>query len=142
MVAGLARAGKAGLNRAQIRPCGGIAKAIRLAGGLIAMSPFLTSKENIVVDLIYDWLGESRINRTYEDYMEIASRFPKVEACHAYVNQRLREMADAGNAPFEICYFKAGDRYIWYKDFPTSLSRETVRCALLKMSMPRSRVTA
>jgi len=51
---------------------------------VIAMSPFLTSKENIVVNLIYEWLGESRINRTYDEYMEIASRFPKVAACHAY----------------------------------------------------------
>jgi hypothetical protein len=101
---------------------------------VIAMSPFLSSKENIVVNLIYEWLGESRINRTYDEYMEIASRFPKLTACHAYVNQRLREMADAENAPFDgICYFKAGDRYPWYKDFPTSLSMETVRTALLKM---------
>jgi hypothetical protein len=44
----------------------------------IAMTPFLTSKENIVVNLIYQWLGESRTNRTYDEYMEIASRFPTV----------------------------------------------------------------
>ena len=50
---------------------------------VIAMSPFLTSKENIVVNLIYEWLGEAYINRTYDEYMEIASRFPKVAACHA-----------------------------------------------------------
>ena len=55
--------------------------------GLTAMSPFLTSKENIVVNLIYEWLGESRINRTFDKYMEIALRFPKVEACYAYVNR-------------------------------------------------------
>ena len=41
---------------------------LRLAGWLIAMSPFLTSKENIVVNLIYEWLRESRINRTYDEY--------------------------------------------------------------------------
>jgi hypothetical protein len=99
----------------------------------IAMSPFLTSKENIVANLIYQWLGESRDNRTDDEYMEIASRFPTIEACHAYVNQRLRKMAEAGFAPYQICYFKAGDRYPWYEDFPTSLSRETVRTALLKM---------
>jgi hypothetical protein len=103
------------------------------------MSPFLTSKENIAVNLIYEWLGESRINRTYDEYMEIASRFPKLEACHAYVNQRLREMAQKGIAPYGICYFKAGDRYPWYEDFPTSLSQETVRTALLKMAMPKRR---
>jgi hypothetical protein len=100
---------------------------------VIAVSPFLTSKENIVVNLIYAWLREPRFNRTYDEYMEIASRFPKVEACHAYVNERLREMAEAGFAPYQICYFKAGDLYPWYEDFPTSLSMETVRTALLKM---------
>jgi|SRR5437762_3341138 hypothetical protein len=99
------------------------------------MSPFLTSKENIVVDVIYAWLGECRFNRTYDEYMEIASRFPKVAACHAHVNQQLREMAEAGFAPYQICYFKAGDRYPWYEDFPISLSMETVRTALLKMGM-------
>jgi hypothetical protein len=97
------------------------------------MSPFLTSKENIAVNLIYEWLGESRTNRTYNDYMKIALRFPKVEACFAYVNQRLREMADAGFVPYDICYFKAGDRYPWYEEFPTSLSLETIRTALIKM---------
>jgi hypothetical protein len=103
----------------------------------IAMSPFLTSKENIVASLIYEWLDESRTNRTYAEYMEIASRFPKGAACHAYVNQRLREIAD-GNTVFEgICYFKAGDRYPWIEPFPTSLSREIVRTALIKMGKPQ-----
>lgn len=102
------------------------------------MSPFLTSKENIVASLVYEWLGESRTNRTYAEYMEIASRFPKVAACHAYVNQRLREIADSGNTLFEgICYFKAGDRYPWIEPFPTWLSREIVRTALIKMGKPQ-----
>ena len=84
------------------------------------MSPFLTSKENIAVNLIYQWLGECRTNRTYDEYMTIASRFPKLEACYAYVNQRLGEMAQRGIAPYGICYFKAGDRYPWHEEFPTS----------------------
>jgi hypothetical protein len=106
---------------------------------VIAVSPFLTSTENIVVDLIYGWLGESRLNRTYDEYMEIAERFPKVAACHAYVNEQLQKMAAAGFAPYQICYFKAGDRYPWYEEFPTSLSMETVRTALLKMDMRPNR---
>jgi hypothetical protein len=109
-----------------------------LAGGDSGMSPFLTSKEDIAVNLIYAWLGESRSNRTYAEYLEIASRFPKLSACHAHVNQRLREMAEAKLAPYQICYFKAGDLFPWYEDFPTSLSVETVRTALLKMGMPQN----
>jgi len=106
---------------------------------VIAVSPFLTSKENIVVNLVYAWLGEPRFNRRYDEYMEIASRCPKVAACHAYVNERLRAMAEAGFAPYQICYFKVGDGYIWYEDFPTSLSMETVRTALLKMGRQPNR---
>lgn len=106
---------------------------------LLRMSPFLTSKENIAVNLIYAWLGEVRYNRTYDDYLSIAERFPKLAACHAYVNQRLQQMAEAGSVPYEICYFRAGDQSIWFEHFPTSLSMETVRTALLKMGRPPRR---
>jgi hypothetical protein len=44
-------------------------------------------------------------------------------------------MADAGNAPYQICYFKNEDRYPWCADFPTSISIETVRTALKKSGM-------
>jgi hypothetical protein len=103
------------------------------------MTRFLTSKENIVVNLIYEWLRESRTNRTYDEYMQIASRFPKLAACHERVNEQLKKIAEEGFAPYQICYFKAGDRYPWREDFPTSLSMETVRTALLKMGMPQKR---
>jgi hypothetical protein len=101
------------------------------------MNPFLTSKENIAIELLFEWLGESRHNRSMEDYIAIAKRVPKTPAVHAYVNQRLGEMAKAGIAPYKICYFKAHDRYPWYEDFPKSLSIETVRTALKKFGMPK-----
>jgi len=104
------------------------------------MSSYLTSKENIAANLIYEMMGEPRINRTIDDYIEIASRFPKLAACHAHVNQRLREMKENGTAPlYGICYFKAGDRHSRIEEFPTELSIETVRTALLKMGMPPNR---
>ena len=53
------------------------------------MGHFLTSKENIVIDIAFGWLGESRINRTREDYMAIASRVPNLTALHAIVNDTL-----------------------------------------------------
>ncbi len=55
-----------------------------------------TSKENIAINLIFDWLDEYRFNRTPQEYADIAKRLPKLEALHAYVNQRLREYADVG----------------------------------------------
>jgi hypothetical protein len=99
------------------------------------MSPFLTSKENIVIDIAFGWLGESRINRSRDEYMDIASRIPNLEALHDIVNEHLRSMAKAGFAPFEICYFKGGDRGHWYEKFPESLSLETVRKAWLKKEL-------
>jgi hypothetical protein len=99
------------------------------------VSPFPTSKENIALALIFHWLGEERCNRTYDEYRRIAKRLPKLEALHAYVNQKLGEFERAGYAPYQICYFRSKDRHIRYEDFPTSLSRETVRSALVKIGM-------
>jgi hypothetical protein len=95
-------------------------------------NPFLTSKENIVIDLALEWGKESRFNRTKEDYLAIARRLPKLDALHAWVNQRLAEIAKAKAAPYNICYFKVGDRWPRYEPYPTSLSKETVRTALIK----------
>ena len=101
------------------------------------MNRFLTSKENIVIELLFEWLGEQRFNRTMVEYAMIALRVPKTAAVHAYVNQRLREMRAAGLVPYQICYFKTKDRYPWYEDFPATLSMETVRCALRKFGISR-----
>ena len=106
------------------------------------MNRFLTSKENIALDLIFDSFEERRINRTMEEYIAIATRAPKLSALHADVNHALEEMAIAGRVPFEICYFKAGDRKIWFETFPTSLSIETVRQAWIKSGMRELQVLA
>ncbi len=106
------------------------------------MTQSLTSKENIVINLLFEWLGEERYNRTTADYMAIALRVPKTAAVHAYVNQRLGEIAKSGVPPYEICYFKAGDYGHWYAPFPDSLSMETVRMALKNFGIPELRVWA
>jgi hypothetical protein len=56
-------------------------------------------------------------------------------AMHADVNRILRDMAATGYAPFKVCSFKKGDRYLWYLRFPTSLSFESVRKAWVKSGM-------
>lgn len=99
------------------------------------MTPFLTSKESIVIDIAFGWLGESRINRSLEEYTDIASRIPNLTALHDIVNTKLQLMANAGFSPFEICYFKGGDYGHWYEKFPESVSLETVRRAWLKSGM-------
>ena len=96
------------------------------------MNPFPTSKENIALDLIFGLLGASRINRTMDEYMDVASRAPKVEVMHADVNKVLREMAAAGYAPYEICYFKKKTTNILgFRNFrPPSREKQSERCGL------------
>ena len=95
------------------------------------MSKFPTSKENIVLDLISNRLGESFINRTPEDYEAIKAKLPPIKVLHGWVNDGLKAIAAAGAAPYKICYFKVGDRHAWYEPYPTNLSIEVVRSALV-----------
>ena len=105
------------------------------------MDHTLTSDQGIALDVIFGLQGESRFNRTQNawgtkyKYIRVASRAPKQATMHADVNKVLREMADTGHVPFEICSFKKGDRYYRYDKFPTSLSPETIRKAWVKSGM-------
>lgn len=91
-----------------------------------------TSKESIAIDMIMDLIGECRFNRTYQEYIDIGARLPKIETAFVYVNARLKKLANSGQAPYEICPFKKGDCGHYYLPYPTSLSRETVRRAIKK----------
>ncbi|MBR1276092.1 hypothetical protein [Bradyrhizobium sp. AUGA SZCCT0283] len=91
-----------------------------------------TSKENIAIELIFELLKETRFNRTLHEYCEIDKQLPTIEAAFVHVNSRLAQLAKSGRAPYEICYFKQGDRGHFYEPFPTSLSRETIRKAIRK----------
>lgn len=103
------------------------------------MTADITSKENIALNLISEWMEESFINRTWAEYVSIANRIPKLEALHSYINQRLSEIAASGTAPYSICYFRKADRYPWYEPFPTSLSKATIRSALKKAGFSQLR---
>jgi len=107
------------------------------------MSKYLTSKENLALDLIFHSVGASRYNRTMEGYAAIAAELPQLKVLHGYINDLLKRCADAGYTPYEICYFQKRDRHIWYEEFPKSLSIETVRSAEVKSGMralrPRKR---
>jgi hypothetical protein len=105
------------------------------------MNHFITPKEAIALDIIFGLQGQTRFNReptasgAKYKYARVALRAPKLAAMHADVNRVLRDMAAVGFAPFEICAFKSGDSYYWYRDFPTSLSLETIRKAWVKSGM-------
>jgi hypothetical protein len=103
------------------------------------MSKFPTPIENIVLDIAFDLMGEKRTDRTPDEYMQIAARLPPLKVLHDMVNKRLSKMAAAGDAPYEICRFKAGDKRYEYEPFPTSVSLETVRNALTVAGMRKKR---
>ena len=71
------------------------------------MGHSLTSDENIVLDVIFGRRGESRFNRTTDEYVDVAVHAPKLAALHAEVNETLKKMAAAGYAPYEICTFSS-----------------------------------
>jgi hypothetical protein len=95
------------------------------------MTKYLTSKENIALNLISEWLGESFISRTPAEYEATKAKLSPVKVLGGVVNAALAKIADTG-APYEICYFKAGDNHIWYGPFPKRLSDEVIRSALVK----------
>jgi hypothetical protein len=103
------------------------------------MNKFPTPREELALNMIFNLIGESRYNRTYDEYMVIAARLPPLKVLHGKINDGLLEMAIAGAIPNRICHFKMGDRYPRYEEFPISLSLETVRSALTKIGMRAAR---
>ena len=106
---------------------------------VIAVRKFPTPIENIVLDMLFDLMGEPPANRTPDKYMQIAARLPPLKVLHCQINDRLREIDAKGDAPYEICRFKAGDQYYKYEPFPVSVSLETVRNALTVAGMRKKR---
>jgi hypothetical protein len=99
------------------------------------VEPFLTPRENLALDLVFDVLGESRFNRHMDEYRAIAARTPKLDVLHADINKILEDWAIGGRRPYQICTFKRGDRYYRYEEIPVVLSRETLRRAWMKSGM-------
>ncbi|MBN8966158.1 MAG: hypothetical protein J0H89_12455 [Rhizobiales bacterium] len=93
---------------------------------------WLTSTENIAIDLVFDVLGEERLNRTSKEYMDIAARLPVLKELHYQINERLSQWHKEGRRLYEICRFKAGDKRIVYEPFPKTISQETLRRALIQ----------
>jgi hypothetical protein len=103
---------------------------------------FPTPAQELALNLAFAAVGESRVNRTADEYMRIAAKLPELKVLTFRINQLLRQFhADNAANPPELCRFKAGDRRIVYEPYPKSISYETVRAALeiLGMRKPRWR---
>jgi hypothetical protein len=105
------------------------------------MDPFPTPIENVALNFAFEHVGESRYNRTTDEYIRIAAKLPPLKLLHYHINERLKKIHDSGSVPYQICRFRAGDKRIVYEDYPKSVSIEVLRAALIKsgMRMPRRR---
>jgi hypothetical protein len=95
---------------------------------------FPTAIQDITLNLIFVVMGESRINRTPDEYMAIAKRLAPLKVLTADVNRLLKEIHKCNGCngvllPL-LCRFKGGDQRITYEPYPKTISIETVREAL------------
>jgi hypothetical protein len=88
--------------------------------------------EELALDLLFEALGETRYNRSPEDYQRLCALIPRLKQAHFLVNQQLRKHHDDGTfRDSAICDFKAGDRIATYRAYPETISIETIRNALI-----------
>lgn len=94
--------------------------------------------ESLAMVLILEVLQYSRSGPEFGDYEYLASKIPKLDALHYDVNKLLSEWneSDRVNGKVRyICDFRAGDRKIWFRSYPTKLSKETIRRTLVNSGL-------
>lgn len=95
--------------------------------------------EELALDLLFESYGESRYNRTTEEYQYLSSLVRGLKDAHYRVNNGLKELKEPRWS--EVCYFKPGDATPRFAPFPKSVSMETIRNALISSGFrePRRR---
>jgi hypothetical protein len=89
--------------------------------------------EELVLKLIFEAIGESRYNRTPEEYEQLITKLGRLglKKLHNLVNEKLTEYQRSGQPPWAaICRFQPGDRSLRFDEFPTAISLQTIRNAL------------
>jgi hypothetical protein len=100
----------------------------------------LTHVETIAISLVFDVMGEEQINRSADEYANIAEALPPLKVLHHFVNEELRKrLRSPEYANRKICRFKAGDRIIKFEPYPRTISIETIRSALNSSGMREPR---
>jgi hypothetical protein len=99
------------------------------------MSALPTLVQDIAVRLMFKVMGEEQVNRTHEEYADIARRLPPLKKLHYLINASLKaehaEHASGRSSLPQICRFKAGHQIIRFETYPLNISYETIRAALV-----------
>jgi len=114
-----------------MRPMFGSQGAIKLVVQTMYRPP--RSLEELSLKLIFEAIGESRYNRTPEEYEQLITRLDRIglKELHHLVNEKLAEYQRSGQPPWAaICRFQPGDRELRFDPFPTTISLQTIRNAL------------
>ena len=93
----------------------------------------LTQIQCFALEMLFRRLGESRLIRSSEDMVRKIELIPKsLKQVHHLINDERRSYSQTAEfEEREFCRFKAGDEIIRYEKYPASISRETIRQALL-----------
>ena len=91
-----------------------------------------TAVQSFAMKVLFKAIGEDPINRTAEDYNAIRSRMPKrLKQVQGLINDYLEMNKISAFSSEQFCIFKAGDTEIRFESYPTWISIETVRQALI-----------
>ena len=102
-----------------------------------------TAIQSFAMKVLYAALGIDPINRTDNEYQQIKARIPKrLKVVHALINDYLKEHKVTDFSCPQFCRFKAGDKKIHYESYPTSISIEVIRQALIVYGWRESRTEA
>jgi hypothetical protein len=99
-----------------------------------ASVPLRKPLEELAVDLLLESYGEHRYNRSPEEYERLCALIPPLkEACYR-VNRRLKELHESGKLRERlICDFRGDDQRPRYRQYPISISSQTIRKGLVAL---------
>ena len=96
------------------------------------------------MEMLFRALNINPNNRTSDEYVEIKRQIPRnLKVVHGIVNDELARHSHSEEFKSrQFCRFKAGDEIIRYETFPTSISMETIRQALINYGWREPRQTS
>jgi hypothetical protein len=102
----------------------------------------ITENQSFAINLLVRALKVKRTDCCWNDFRLMLDIMPKsLKAVHGLINDELMRYSQIDEfKKAERCRFKAGDTVVKYESYPTQLSKETVRQALINFRFCGPRV--